>query len=97
MSESYKIKEEYKEGYTMGMVEGEKDANMLVNPYPYTEGEEIYQLGYTNGYFMRYTQGLSALLKQNPSVEMIEMIALHLEQISECMKIENNKTNESTK
>lgn len=42
MERSYKSKEEYKEGYTMGMVEGEKDANMLVTPYPYTDGEEIF-------------------------------------------------------
>ena len=98
MTVNYKNREEYIEGYAMGRVEGEKDANMLVTPYPHTEaGTEFYQVGFTNGYFSRYTQGLSALLRQNPNIETSEIIATRLEEISESMILENNKTNESTK
>jgi len=98
MERSYTDNEEYKEGYVVGMVNGEKDANVIVTPYPHTnDGSEFYQLGYMNGYFMRYAQGLSAILKQNPNKETTEIIAIRLEEISESMKLENEKINGSTK
>lgn len=87
-------KEEYKEGYAMGMISGDKDSDLLISPYPYTtDGTETYQTGYTNGYFMRYAQGLSTKLKANINSEIDEIIAVRLEEISDCMKIENKKTN----
>ena len=92
---NYKNNEEYKEGYTAGVVEGEKDANMLVTPYPFsTDGKEYFQIGYTNGYLMQYIHSLSALYKQtkNPSEAVYELIVTRLEEISASIKNEHEKT-----
>ena len=90
--------QEYQTGYTMGTIKGEKDASLLVPPYPHTtDGTEFYKSGYTNGYFMQYTQGLSAKLKANSNNELDSLIATRLEEISECMKIENQKERQPQK
>lgn len=93
-----KYNEEYKEGYAMGMVSGDKDSGLLLPAYPYTtEGTETYQKGFTTGYFMQYTHVLSTTLKSTQNPEIANIVATRLEEISECMKIENNKKNVSTK
>jgi len=98
MTENYNSKEEYKEGYAVGIVDGEKAASLLLKPYPYSEeGSEYYQMGYTSGYFAQYTQGLSATLKEHSNSEVDEIVATRLEEISECIQNHNNKLNENTK
>ena len=97
MMENYN-KEEYNEGYVVGVIDGEKAATTLLKPYPYTEmGSEYYQMGYTSGYFARYAQGLSATLKQNSTSEIDDIVATRLEEISECIQNQNNKLNKSIK
>lgn len=92
------MNKEYETGYTMGTIQGEKDSNLLLPPYPHTEeGTEFYKNGYTNGYFMQYAQGLSAKLKANSNNELESLIATRLEEISECMKIENQKEHQPQK
>lgn len=98
MTESYNSQEEYKDGYAVGIVDGEKAASLLLKPYPYTEmGSEYYQMGYTSGYFAQYTQGLSTTLKQNSNSEVDDIVATRLEEISECIQEQNNKLNGSIK
>ncbi len=87
------MNKEYETGYTMGTIRGEEDATLLVAPYPYTSGEDTFCLGYKNGYIKRYTQGLSAKLKENPEQKVQMIIADRLEEISNCMKLENEKLN----
>lgn len=86
------MNKEYETGYTLGTIKGEKDSNLLVPPYPHTgDGNEVYKSGFTNGYLMRYTQGLSLKLKTSSNNELETLIATRLEEISNCMKIENEK------
>jgi len=86
------MNKEYETGYTMGTIKGEKDSSFLVPPYPHTEdGTENYKSGFTSGYLMRYTEGLSAKLKAGATNEIEALIATRLEEISNCMKIENEK------
>ena len=86
------MNQEYETGYTKGTIKGEKDSNFLVPPYPHTEdGTENYKSGFTNGYLMRYTQGLSAKLKTISNNELETLIATRLEEVSNCMSLENQK------
>lgn len=86
------MSQEYETGYTLGKIKGDDDSRLLVSPYPYTEeGSQIYQEGFRNGYFKRYTKGLSNLLKENPSEEAREIIAIRLDEISNLMVTENKK------
>ena len=90
--------QEYETGYTMGTIKGEKDSSLLVPPYPNTtEGTEFYKKGYTNGYLMQYTQGLSVKLKASSNNELENLIATRLEEISEYMKLGNQKNRHSQK
>ena len=92
------MNQEYETGYTIGTITGEKDARLLVPPYPYTEeGTEIYKSGFTNGYLMRYTQGLSAKLKASSTNELESLIATRLEEVSNCINIENQKQPQTKK
>lgn len=86
------MNQEYENGYTIGTIQGEKDASLLVPPYPYTEdGTENYKSGFISGYLMRYTQGLSTKLKISSNNELETLIAIRLQEVSDCMCLENQK------
>lgn len=86
------MNQEYQTGFTMGTIAGEKDSNLLIPPYPYTEvGTEIYKEGFTSGYFIRYTEGLSTQLKSNSNQELQKIISTRLEEIKDYMNNHNKK------
>ena len=88
------MNKEYETGYTMGTIQGEKDSNLLIPPYPYKDGEEYFSAGYKNGYLMRYTKGLSAKLSASSNENIKHIIAERLDEVSNCMKLENEKLNQ---
>lgn len=85
------MKEEYQTGYTMGQIRGVNDSNLLVPPYPYTDGKEIYQMGFKNGYLMSYTKGLSNKLKGTVTDELKKIIAERLDDVSHCISLESKQ------
>ena len=88
------MNKEYETGYTMGTIQGQQDANLLIPPHPYKDGEQFFSAGYKNGYLMGYTKGLSAKLKVSPNEGMKSIIADRLDEVSNCMILENKKLNQ---
>lgn len=85
------MNQEYETGRTIGTITGARDANLLVPPYPQVNGTEMYQTGFRKGYLIGYTQGLSNKLKAGVNNEIQKIIANRLDEVSNCINLENSK------
>lgn len=85
------MNKEYETGYTMGQIKGSNDSELLVPPYCYTDGIEVYKYGYKNGYLMGYVKGLSYKLKNHPNEALQNLISERLDEVSKCMKLESKQ------
>ena len=85
------MNQEYETGRTIGTITGTRDANLLVPPYPQVNGTEMYQIGFRNGYLIGYTQGLAIKLRAGANSEIQKIIANRLDEVSNCINLENQK------
>lgn len=85
------MNQEYETGRTIGTITGARDANLLVPPYPQVSGTEMYQNGFRIGYRIGYTQGLANKLRSGVNSEIQQIIANRLDEISNCINLENSK------
>lgn len=83
---------DYNAGLTLGNIQGQKDSRLLLPPSPLTkDNDDTYKLGYRNGYYIGYTQGLASMLKANNNTDLKNLIAIRLNDVSESMLKENSK------
>ena len=82
---------DYNAGLTLGNIQGQKDSRLLIPPSPLTkDNDDIYQLGYRNGYYIGYTKGLASMLKANNNNDLKDLIATRLNDVSESMLKEHS-------
>lgn len=85
------MNQEYETGRTIGIITGSRDADLLVPPSPQVNGTEMYEAGFRKGYLIGYTQGLSNKLKAGVNNEIQKIIANRLDEVSNCINLENSK------